>query len=272
MIAGLVAALLGAVGYGIGSVLQGIGASRASGPMVMRQPAYLAGLSLDGVAWLSSLVALRFLPVYAVQSLLAGSLAVTVLVVRLISGVPMRRRDIAAVVVIVLALATVAGAAGRQSPQDPPAAFGVTLVLSLAALVVVLALTYPQGHAVVLAALAGCAFSGAALSTRAIHASPGHWTVVLHQPLALAVLGFGIVGTVAYARSLETGAVGTVTAVLWVVEVALPAGVGVLVLQDGVRPGWLVPALAGGAAALAACCVLATSPAQEPRSAQAVPS
>ncbi|MFP5347143.1 MAG: hypothetical protein ACLGIA_08955 [Actinomycetes bacterium] len=271
MIAGLLAAVVGALGYGFGSVLQGIGASRASGPLVMRQPAFVAGLALDGLAWLSSLVALRFLPVYAVQSLLAGSLAVTVLVVRLISGTPMRRRDLAAVVVIVLALATVAGAAGHQSPRTPPAAFGIALLVSLAAVVVVLAVTYARGHPVVLAALAGVAFSGAALSTRAVHASPGHWTAILFEPLALAVLGFGLVGTLAYARSLESGAVGTVTAVLWVVEVALPAGVGVLVLQDGVRRGWAVPAFVAAVAALAACCVLATSPAQSSVSPQAVP-
>ena len=47
-----------------------------------------------------------------------------------------------------------------------------------------------------------------------------------------------------------------------VVEVLVPGAIGVAVLGDGVRPGWVFPALLAVAAAVAACSVLATSPAQ----------
>ena len=74
MTVGLIAALVGMFGYGIGSVLQAAAAARASGPAVLRHPAYLAGLTCDAVAWLASLAALRSLPLFVVQSLLAGEL------------------------------------------------------------------------------------------------------------------------------------------------------------------------------------------------------
>jgi len=52
----LLAALVGTLGYGAGSVLQAIGTARATGLAVLRQPTYLAGLACDVLAWVSSLL------------------------------------------------------------------------------------------------------------------------------------------------------------------------------------------------------------------------
>ena len=261
MTSGLLAALAGTVGYGFGSVLQAVAAARASGPAVVRHPAYLAGLGFDAVAWLASLVALRHLPLFVVQSLLAGSLGVTVLLAAVFLGARLRARDVAAVAVVVVALATVAAASGPQAAQPAGATASAVAVIALAATVVALVALYRGAGSLPLAALAGVAFSGAALSARAVQAGRGGFGL-LGQPLAWAVLGFGVVGALAYARSLERGAVGPATAVLWGVEVVLPGVVGVAALGDGVRPGWTVPALLAVAAVVGACAVLARSPAQ----------
>jgi hypothetical protein len=53
--------------------------------------------------------------------------------------------------------------------------------------------------------------------------------------LAWVVLGYGAIGIASYTLALERGPVGPATAILWVVEVALPAAVGVSLLGDGVR-------------------------------------
>ncbi|MGV8964799.1 MAG: hypothetical protein ACOH2F_00845 [Cellulomonas sp.] len=251
----LVAALVGMAGYGVGSVLQALGAARATGPAVLRHPAYLAGLACDAVAWAASLVALRYLPLFVVQTLLAGSLGVTVLLGRVVLRTRLRARDVVAVGVVAVTLAVIAGAAGPQSAQPAPAGFTAAMIIALLGAVVVGAALYGRSGSLPLAALAGAAFSGAALCARAMPGPIG-WGLLV-EPLAFAVGAFGVVGAVAYARSLERGPVGPATAVLWVIEVVVPGVVGLAVLGETVRPGWALPAALAVAAACAACVVLA---------------
>lgn len=260
----MVAALAGMLGYGIGTVLQAAGAARTHGLAVMRQPVYLVGLGFDGAAWLASLLALQRLPLFAVQALLAGSLCVTVLLARVFLGTKLRRRDGASIVLVALALAAVAGAAGVESSQPPPAWFTPSALVALAVVLLVTLGLYRPGRSVPMAAVAGVAFSGSALCARALH-TPGGWRQLITDPVAWAVLGFGVIGAVALSRALERGAVGPAVAVLWVVEVLLPGTVGVLALGDVVRPGWGITAVAAITVAVAGCAVLATSPAQPDR-------
>ena len=130
------AALLAALGYAVASVLQAVGVRDGASPRdLVRSPLYLTGLGADGISWLLSLLALRRLPAFAVQALLAGSLAITVLLARLLLRAVLRRRDVAAVAVMVGALAVVGGA-GREQPA--PAAGGVVVVVLAAAAALVL--------------------------------------------------------------------------------------------------------------------------------------
>ena len=257
----LLAALVGTLGYGAGSVLQAAGAAKATGPSVVLQPLYVVGLGCDSIAWLASLVALQGLPLFAVQALLAGSLAITVVLARIFLAARLGRRDAIAIGAVGIALVVIAAAAGPESASIPPGWFTPVLLISLAITGVALLAFYKVGRPMLLAVVAGLAFSGAALGARSLVGldSP---VQVLGQPAAWSIAGFGIIGVMAYARSLEHGAVGPVTSVLWVIEVLLPGAVGVAVLGDGVRPGWAIPAILGLVVGLAACVVLAMSPAQ----------
>ncbi|MGZ4777544.1 MAG: hypothetical protein ACXVYW_19785, partial [Oryzihumus sp.] len=157
------AALLGAVGYGVASVLQGVGSSRATGPAVLRQPVYVAGLACDGLAWLASLVALRDLPLFVVQTVLAGSVIVTVVLAREFLGARLRAWDAAAIVVMVAALTALALAFPAQSAVTPSGLTGWTL-LALLVVGLATAASYGRGGSLLLAVLAGAAFSGAAVA------------------------------------------------------------------------------------------------------------
>lgn len=258
----LAAALAGAIGYGAASVLQAAGAARVRGPAVLWHPAYLAGLALDGFAWLASLVAVRQLPLFAVQSILAGSIAVTVLLARVFLGSRMGLRRWIAVVCVLIGLVGVAIASGLQSAQAPPHRFTTFAMVGLGAVVVLLALLYRRAAPMAMAVLAGVAFSGAALCARSLDGS-GDWRQLASQPVIWAVPGFGLVGMVSYARSLEDGAVGPVTSILWVVEVVVAGAIGVFALGDSVRPGWLGVAIGSVILAIGACVVLAAGPAQD---------
>lgn len=264
VIPGLLAAVTGMLGYGIGTVLQAAGATRARGVAVLAQPLYLIGLGFDAVAWLASVVALQHLPLFAVQALLAGSLCVTVVLARIFLKAELRRRDTAAVAVVVAALVAIAAAAGTESSQVRPGWFTPSVLVALGAVVAATVALYRRGRSAPMAVVAGVAFSGAALCARALQFSGGVQRLIT-DPVAWALLGFGVLGAVALSRALEGGAVGLVVAVLWVIEVLLPGGVGVLALGDAVRPGWVLPAVGAVALAVAGCVVLATSPAQPQR-------
>lgn len=173
-------AIGGMLSYGVASVVQAHAALSATGIDIVKHPAYLTGIALDGLAWVLSLVALASLPLFAVQSMLAGSLAVTMILAAIVLKVPLARRD--------------------------------------------------------------------------------WWAIGM---VTCGLLALGVAGAVLYARALEVGTVGTATAVLWVIEVVVPGLLGVVLLGDCVRPGFLALALGGVLAAIVGCVVLARSRTQE---------
>src|SRR3954469_19871899 len=64
--------------YSGGALLQAEGARRATKKRpVAVQPRYLAGLAADFLAWLCAAGALRELPVFAVQAVVGGAIALT---------------------------------------------------------------------------------------------------------------------------------------------------------------------------------------------------
>jgi drug/metabolite transporter (DMT)-like permease len=260
VIVALAAALGAAVGYGISTVLQAVGTRRARGLAVARQPLVVAGLVMDGAAWLLSLAALDRLPLFVVQTTLASSLVVVVLLAARVLDARLRPRDTAAVGAVVAALVILAAGAGDQPASPPPPGFTPAVLVAGGVLALGVVAAYRAGPPALLAGLGGLGYSGAAVAARGSHASGGLLDAVL-QPSAAAVVVCGVVGTVAYLRALERGTVGAVAAVEAVVEVVVPGVVGVALLGDTVRAGWSVPVLAAAVVAGVGCVVLATSPA-----------
>lgn len=263
MIAGLLAAAAGAVLYGIGSVLQAVGVRQSSGRGrgtvgAVLQFAYIAGLGCDLTAWVVSLVALRRLPVFVVQALLAGSLAVTAILAAATVGTALGRTDWYAIVAVVGALAVVGASGGVGRAPVPSAAIVIGLVTAVLVVAVAVAAACRWASPPVTAALAGLAYGGAALAARVVPPA-GHLAGYLGQPLAWAIVGFALIGTYAYAFSLEHGDVGVVTAALWVLELIVPGVIGVVLLGDRVRPGWTMPAVVASAVAVGATIILARS-------------
>lgn len=267
---GLLIALVAALGYAGGSTLQSAGLDRrASSGTTARTLRYLAGLGLDGGAWALSLVALRSLPVYVVQAILASSLAFTVVFARIWQHTVLRGRDIAAIGALIPALAVVARAGREQAAPVISHATTATLTIlgfgTVAVTAAVLAAGRCQTHrrVSVSALLAGLSFSATALAARAVHIVTPLWHN-LHQPLIWVVLATGAAGTTAYAAALERGPVGPATAQLWAVEVVVPAVAAIPLLGDTVRPGWLPAAIVAVLVVVAGTTVLARPPTPPP--------
>lgn len=247
-------------------MLQAVGVRRASaaGQGVMgaaRQPLYLAGLGSDFAGWLLSLVALRRLPVFAVQALLAGSLAWAVVLDGLVLKAKARRADAWAVAAVVVTLSLLGAAAGPDRAKPVSGAVEAGLFAGVVAAAAAAVMAIRRRSAMVTAAVSGLGFGGAAVVARALEARSGVLGF-LHQPLSLALLGYAVLGLTVYAYALEHGEVGRVTAAMWVSDIVVAGVVGVALLGDRARPGWWWVAVLGTAGAVAAIVVLARSPAQ----------
>jgi hypothetical protein len=261
--------VFGAFGYAGASILQAVAAKRSTSlARTLSHPLYLTGIALDVLAWAGSMVALRELAVYLVESILAGSLAITVLAARFVLKSKLRKRDVACVIVSISALTVLALSAGPQ--EGTPASAGLRWGLCTAAVLLTLlgrsaARTCPPG---LVAAMGGLCLGGAALSGRALHlpeqamGHPGALALaIVSEPLTWAVLIFAANGMLLYANALQRGQVGQVTAVHWIAEVTAPSAVALLLLGDSVRPGWGLVAIGAGVVTIGAAVLLATAPA-----------
>jgi drug/metabolite transporter (DMT)-like permease len=255
MILGLVAAFASAVAFGVASVLQAVGSRRlataAPGARLLlrllRSLPYLAGLALDAAGFAASVVALRSLPLFVVESAIASSVGVTALVAVRWLGAHLGRRERIALAGMLAGLVLLAVSAEAEGAVPLPSA-GSWLVLGLSVVVSALAVAatrMPRARAVgVLAAAAGLGFAGTGIATRAVEFPDPLWRMLL-DPLLWALALDGLLALTCYAAALQRGAVTVVAAVTLAVETLLPAVVGYAVLGDRARPGLLPTAAAG---------------------------
>jgi hypothetical protein len=261
--------IFGAFSYGAGSILQAVGARRSTGTVrTLGHPLYLIGVGCDLLAWAGSMIALRELAVYLVQSVLAGSLAVTVVAARIFLASRLRGRDVAAVVITIGALTVLAMSAGPEQHMTPSS--GLRFAFCAAALATALigwgaTKVAPPG---IVALLAGLSLGAAALAGRALTlpAQPmenmsGAALAIFTEPLTGALVVFAATGMLLYTNALQCGQVGPVTAVLWIGEVIAPSAIALTFLGDTVRPGWELAAAVAGVITIGAALMLATAPA-----------
>jgi drug/metabolite transporter (DMT)-like permease len=278
MLASLVAALVSAFCYGIASVMQAMAVRSASlrparieegdpaaarvdpGLLVrlMGQWRFLASLCIDIVGFLAQLVALRRLPLFAVQAVIASNLAVTAVFAAWLMHVRLSAREwlaVGGVVVGVGLLGTSAGAQGAASVGPP---FYIALMVAVAATAVagMAAAKLPSpARTPVLGACAGLGFAVLAVCARIL---PGFSPAQLvRDPASYTLAAAGIVSFMLYATALEGGSVTVATAAVVLVETVPPAAVGVLFLGDATRRGLTGLAAAGFVLAVASAVSLA---------------
>ncbi|MGV8846427.1 hypothetical protein [Tessaracoccus sp.] len=248
----LAAAVVASLAMGVAAILQAVAARRAEGVSILKHPLYVAGLILDVAGWGLSVVAMRHLPLLAVQTILAASLAVTVVLGALLLRLKPDRAVWIAVLGVCLACGVVVAAAQPGPPGPAPPGFSSAMAGGLVLLAVGAVFVFRRPRTAGCAVLAGVGYSGAAVAARAVHGAPVD--VLLTEPLVWLIGGFAVVGAVMFARALETrdDAVNEASAWLWVIEIAVPSLVGVFVLGDQIRPGWTLPAVVAVGAAIAA--------------------
>lgn len=265
----LILCLIAALGYGAGAVMQALGARRADAlgqsglSAIVKQPIFLLGLLTDLASWTISRFALHTLPLFAVQTILAGSLAVTVLLARVVLGSELRGPDRLAIVSTMIGLFIVGISAGGEPTKEVTHVLKVCTMIGIPALIALGVAALRLHKSIVLAVLSGAAFTGSALSARSVHFRDESISGLLSEPLLWAVVIYAVLALALHATALMRGAVGAVTAAMWSTEVLVASIIGAIALGDHMRPGWTIPAILGIAITLAATFVLARSPAQE---------
>ncbi len=244
-----VAAVVACLGYGSASVLQSVGARRASRAtgasglaLILTQGPYLLGLGADAVAFLANVVALQRLPLFLVQTIMSASVGVTALIATL-RGTRLGRRDWTLLGVLGVGLVLVSVTATSQSAVAVSSrATWVIFASSLVTALVGLVGLRLRGRTrwVTLAAAAGLGFTGVAIASRGISADTVDWSL-LADPLLWTIVIQGALALTWFAFALQVGPVTTITAVTFVIEMVIPGVVGLLLFGDAVRAGfgWL---------------------------------
>lgn len=234
---------------------------RRDGGALLWDRRYLVGLGVDGLGWVCTVVALRHLPVFAVQAVLAGNMALTSLAARVLYRNRLRTADRVAIGACLLGLVLVASSAGTGAPAPVTRPAEVTLSVAAGVLAVAVVSLRSSRHDITLAVLAGLGFGGTSIAVRAVH--PVGFIGLLGQPAVYLVVCFWLAGLAAYTRALASGNLPVVTAVYLVTEVIVPGLAGILLLGDTVRAGWTGPMVLGLAFAVGGVLVLANSPAHQ---------
>jgi drug/metabolite transporter (DMT)-like permease len=278
MVASLVAAMVAALCYGIAAVLQAMAVRAASlrpaqgtagsGPTtgvdpglvvrMLHQWRFVASLGIDLVGFLAQLVALRRLPLFAVQAMIAANLAVTAVFAAWLMHVLLSWREWLAVAGVVSGVGLLGSSAGSEGATRVGPAFQMALIVSVAAIAVAgLAAARLPGPArtPVLGAVAGLGYAVLAVAARILPGfSPQQ---LIRSPASYALAAAGIVSFMLYAAALEGGSVTVATAAVVLAETTPPAVVGVLFLGDTTRPGLTVVAALGFALAVVCAVALA---------------
>jgi drug/metabolite transporter (DMT)-like permease len=240
-----IAAAVACLGYGVGSVLQSIGARRTAHvtgvtgvALIVVQVPYLLGLACDGLAFAANVVALQELPLFLVQSIVTASVGVTAVIAG-IRGERLSRRDLVSLTILGIGLILLSLTANAESAvRVPQVAQWVILGSGILPVVVgLVALRVPRRRSsLVLAAAAGLAWTGVAVAARGVSAHRINLHLLAH-PLIWTILVQGVIGTVFFALALRRGSVTSVTATTFVLEMVIPSAIGLWLFGDTVAHG-----------------------------------
>lgn len=266
---GLLAALSASLFLGTGTVLEAVAArteparDRRLDPglltRLLRRWHFVAGLACELIGFLCLLGALRTLPLFLAQSSSAGSLAVSAVLGAKMIGYRLHRPEKIAILAVCAGLAMLGVSAAGHAHVEGGwevrtgliVAVGVLVVLALAA-----AKLPPGWRAGALGAVAGLAFGTASISIRVL-GNLHSVTSMAEDPAFYVMCVCGAGAFLLFATALQQSKVTVVQSAMVLGQTVIPAVVGVLVLGDRPRHGFMVVALIGFLGAIGGALVLA---------------
>lgn len=268
LVAGVVAALL----YGIASIMQAIAVREASNRVsgdgagvdpgllvrMLAQWRFVVSICLDALGFVAQLVALRRLPLFAVQAMVAANLAVIAVLASLVIGVALSWREWAAVSGVVAGVGLLGSSAGAEGATAAGTMFKLALIVATAGLAMLgmaAARLREPARTLLLGTVAGLGYGVLGIAARVLTGFAP--LALVKDPATYAVIAAGIVSFAFYATALEGGSVTVATAAVVLAETLPPAVVGVIFLGDTTRPGLEPAAAIGFLVAVASAVMLA---------------
>jgi drug/metabolite transporter (DMT)-like permease len=271
----LAAAVVAAICYGVAAVMHAMAvraSSRRSEPgardlgvvdpgliiRMLRQWPFVASLAIDLFGFVCQLIALRRLPLFEVQVIIAANLAVTAVLASWLMRTVLAAREWFAVAAVVAGVGLLGLSAGSEGPATVGDDFHVALIAALIAITLagMAAARLPRAaRTPVLGAIAGLGYGVLAVCARILPGFGPHELV--RSPATYTLAAAGVISFMLYASALESGSVTVATASVILFETIPPAVVGVLLLGDTTRRGMAGLAAAGFVVALVSAVALA---------------
>ena len=272
----MIAVLLSAVCAGTATILQAGQARRQPTAdrldaglllrLLTRWP-YLAGLGLLVVGLLLTIVALRTLPLYLVQSVRSSSLGVTAVLSVIILKQRLLWSELVAVAAVAAGIVVLSLSAGQQESAEVgnPVRFAMLGAVAVLGLLAVPAARQPPGlrSGVTLGIISGLMFAVLVLGARILRGL-GPLTLIA-DPAAWAMGFAALLGLLISATALQRASVVTVTATVVAVDAVAAGLLGLVVCGDRPVPGGELYAVVGFVLALGGALGLARfgAPAEE---------
>jgi len=238
-----------AVSCGVAPVYQKIGADTEIRPekidftlliRLLKNRPYLLATLFQLLGWCLGLIALRVLPLFLVQSIIAGSIVLTALAEKIITHRTLGKRLYWAIAVIICGIILLSTAAkpGRAMALNSNLTFGIEIApIIIAAIGLICLYIKNKASVTLLALLSGGAFGGAAIIGRIIIYPALSWKS-LANPMLLSLVAFALLGQFLFTVALQR-TTGTITNALALATSTLaPAILGLVYFSDKIRPGF----------------------------------
>lgn len=254
----LLLALGATVLFGVAAVLQALATRRVGDADLLdprllvrlaRQRLFLLAITVNIAGFGLHLTALQTLPLFLVQAVIAGSVAVTAVLSVRVLGTRLRAAQWGAVALVVAGLSLLAPTA--SSDDEVVGTTGRALVLVAGVVLLLVAAVSARRvrgalGAVLLGLVAGGGFGIVAICGRLL---PDAGLDLFASPFPYVLATAGATAYVVYSAAMQRGTVTTATAAMVVTQTVVPALAG-LALGDEVRAGFVPLAVAGFALAL----------------------
>jgi hypothetical protein len=257
---GYVFAVLAALASDSGSILESLGVRRAHAyggrsldlVNLRGQPVYFLGIAVDMLGFLLAAAALRQLPLFLVQSLLAFSVGVTATISAFmgtrLAAAGWLALGIGAAGLILLGVSADPGPARPLPPEWRW--FLLAIVVPVAAIAFYAQHQRGRLAAPLLAFGAGLGFCVVGVSARTLELPDAAWQLIL-EPSAWAIPLNGLIAAASFAMALQKSGATANTAILFTTNTALSSLIGVVYLDDRVRTGFITVAIVGFGCAIA---------------------
>lgn len=206
---------------------------------LLTQLPYVAGIVLDLLAGLFTLIAVSHLPLFTVEAVIASSVVITAFLERVFLKRLLRRQTYYAAVVVLVGLVCLGLASHGEKVASIDSTLRYTFIVLPAFLAIVGIIAVKLRHrlgAVVLAVLSGFSFGGVSIIGRVLVYPHPFW-LTLKNPLFWALVAYGLLGLFFFTAALQRTLATVVNGIMTSTQTVIPLLIGVILLGDTARNG-----------------------------------